>query len=245
MPAEDLTVEAHHWGEIDGVAITLPVVVEDMNSATLTFTVPIEPARALLPGDAFEVAEVGPGSAMLVIALVDYVRNPWGDYAEVNLGLLAHPAGDTGRTGAFVWRMPVNQEFTCKAGNEVMGLPKTVEVITVTYTDDEVGFELVTGDDPALTVRLPRVSPTGAPTAQIAVTWSYLDGEPTAVPLTIDLPAGLVPADEVVVELGAGELADELRSLGLPCQPDLAMWGEGLGGIFGRPEPLGNLPAGS
>ncbi len=82
------------WGEIDGVEITLPVVVEEMNSATLTFTVPIEPARALLPGDAFEVAEIGPGSAMLVIALVDYVRNPWGDYAEVNLGLLADPVGD-------------------------------------------------------------------------------------------------------------------------------------------------------
>jgi hypothetical protein len=232
------TSEGELWGEIDGVPITLPVVVEEMRSATLTFTVPIEPARALLPGDAFEVAEMGPGEAMLVIALVDYVRNPWGDYGEVNLGLLAHPAGEPDRVGAFVWRMPVDQEFTCAAGNQVMGLPKTVEDIAVDDTEHHVTFTLTMGGAMALRVRLPRAEPVGEPTAETTVTWSYLDGVPTAVPLTIELATGIVGGDEVDIELGTGVVADELRSLGLPKAPDLAMWGEGLSGTFGRPEPL-------
>ena len=54
--------QGSHWGEIDGVSIDFPMVVEDMRQLTLTYTVPIEPARALLPGDAFEVLEIAPGS---------------------------------------------------------------------------------------------------------------------------------------------------------------------------------------
>ena len=230
---------AHRWGEIDGVPIILPVVVEEMSSATLTYTVPVEPAQALLPGHAFEVSEIVPGGAMLVIALVDYLRNPWGDYAEINLGLLAHPAGHPERTGVFVWRMPVNQAFTCAAGNRVMGLPKTVEDITVEYTEHHVSFALAMSGEPVLEVRLPRIAPAGAPTAESTVTWSYLDGVPTAVPLTIDLPTGLLDGADVDVQLGVGPVAQELRSLGLPRSPELAMWGEGLRGVFGRPEPLG------
>ena len=41
--------------------------------------------------------------------------------------------------GSFVYRMPVDQEFTCEAGNRVMGFPKTVEVIDADYTDDRWG----------------------------------------------------------------------------------------------------------
>jgi hypothetical protein len=230
--------EGELWGEIDGVPITLPVVVEEMSSATLTFTVPLEPARALLPGDDFEVAEVAPGEAMLIVVLVDYVRNPWGDYAEVNLGLLAHPTGEPDRVGAFVWRMPVDQEFTCTAGNRVMGLPKTVEDIAVDYDDDQVTFTLTTGGAMALRVRLPRAVPSGEPTVETTVTWSYLDGVATAVPLTIELATGIVAGDQVEIELGSGVVAEELRSLGLPEPPDLVMWGEGLSGTFGWPQPI-------
>lgn len=226
------------WGEIDGVEITLPVVVEEMNSATLTFAVPIDAARVLLPGSHFEVTEVSPGEAMLVIALVDYVRNPWGDYGEVNLALLANPVGDPERVGAFAWRMHVDQELTCKAGNLVMGLPKTVEDIEILYGESEVTLTLTMAGAMALRVRMPRAESLGEPTRETTVTWSYLDGVATAVPLTIELATGIVEGADVAIELGEGVLADELRSLGLPRAPDLAMWGEGLSGVFGRPEPV-------
>jgi hypothetical protein len=230
--------QAEHWGEIDGVSIDFPLVVEEMRSATLTFTVPVEPARALVPGDAFEVLEVAPGRAMLVLALCDYVRNPWGDYNEVNFGLLVHPAGRPEQAGAFQWRMPVDQEFTKRAGNAVLGLPKTVEDLTVDYTDDTVTFRLVMGGEPTLVVAMPRPRDASAPTREETITYSYIDGVPSEVPLTIDLPGGLVDPAEVRIELGTSPAASELSSLGLPVAPDLAMWGEGLGGTFLRPRPL-------
>jgi hypothetical protein len=227
-----------HWGEIDGVSIDFPIEVDQMNSATLTFTVPIGAARAVLPGDAFEVLEVVEGSAMLVLALCDYVQNPWGDYNEVNLGLLVHPVGRPEAAGAFQWRMPVDQEFTRAAGNRVLGLPKTVEDLTVDYQPDRVTFRLVMGGEPALTVSLPRPAPASEPVRETTITYSYIDGVASEVPLTIDLPTGAVDPADVAIELGTGALADELRSMGLPTAPDFAAWGEGLTGSFLRPRPL-------
>jgi len=227
-----------HWGEIDGVSIDFPMVVDEMRQATLAFTVPIEPARDLIPGDAFEVLEVAPGSAMFLLALVDYVQNPWGDYNEVNLGLLAFPTGQPERAGAFVYRMPVDQEFTMKAGNQVLGLPKTVEDLTFDYVDEQVVVRLSMGGEPTLVVTLPHVDGSGEPTPTETVTYSYLDGVPTELPLTIDLGAGFIDPADVRIELGTSPVADELRRLGLPTAPDMAAWGEGLTGSFLVPRPV-------
>jgi hypothetical protein len=230
--------DAYRWGEIDGVPIEFPMTVRAMNAATLSFAVPLEPARQLVPGPSFEVAEIAPGEAMLIVALVDYVENPWGDYDEVNLGLLAHPVSDSDRVGAFVYRMPVDQEFTMKAGNQVLGLPKTVEDLRFEYSAERVTVCLSTDGRPALTVSLPRATSGGPPEMTEATTYSYLDGAPTALPLSIELGTGVVDPAEVVLELGEGPLAEELRTLGLPRIPDLAVWGEGLQGVFARPRPV-------
>lgn len=240
------------WGEVDGVPIEFPMVVDEMRSATLTFTVPIGPAQALVPGDAFDVAEVAPGSAMLVVALCDYVRNPWGDYDEVNLGLLVHPAGRPDRVGAFQWRMPVDQQFTCTAGNRVLGLPKTVEDLAFDYRGDPgdgtVAVRLAMSDEAegsaSLLVELPRPAADGsregtaADRRDAATTYSYLDGRPMELPLEMELPSLLVDPASVRIELGRGALASELRSLGLPTTPDLVMWGEGLTAVFQAPAAL-------
>jgi hypothetical protein len=226
------------WGEIQGRAITFPMEVEEMRAATLLFSVPAAAAASLLPGDSFEVVEVAPHTAQLVIAACDYVRNPWGDYAELNLGFLARPAGDpTELVGSFVYRMPVNQAFTCEAGNRVMGFPKTVEDLTVAYTDSTVTFRLAMGGHQVLTLSLPRAEPLGPPERVAAISYSYLDGVPYGTDLSMDMGTGLVDPADVTLDLGAGPVADELRSLGLPCAPDIAMWGEGLSATFmlGRP----------
>lgn len=227
-----------HWGEIESRSIDFPMVVEDMRQLTLTYSVPIEPARALLPGDGFEVLEVAPGTAMFLVALVDYVENPWGDYNEINLGLLSAPVGQPERAGAFVYRMPVDQEFTKLAGNRVLGLPKTVEDLTYHYDGDAVEVRLADDGAEVLTVRFPRVTTDEAPTETETVTYSYLDGVPTELPLTIELGAALLDPGSIEMTLGAGALADELRSLGLPTTPDMAAYGEGLRGTFQVPRPV-------
>jgi Acetoacetate decarboxylase (ADC) len=226
------------WGEIQGQEITFPMEVTEMNSATLLFTVPLGAAAALLPGDAFEVIETAPGSAQLVVALVDYLENPWGDYDEVNLGFLARPAGaPEDVVGSFIYRMPVNQAFTCEAGNRVMGFPKTVERLEVTYADERVSFHLWMDGEPTLVVSMPRAEATGPSERVGAVSYSYLDGVPYATDLQMGMGTGFVDPGEVTIEIGTGVVADELRSLGLPTTPDLATWGEGLSATFfaGRP----------
>jgi len=226
------------WGEIQGQAITFPMEVEELRAATVLWSVPAAAAAALLPGDAFEVVEVAPGTAQLVMAAVDYVRNPWGDYDELNLGFLARPAGAPADViGSFVYRMPVNQAFTCEAGNRVMGFPKTVEDLTATYTDAAVSFRLAMGGRHVLTLTLPRAEATGPAERVEATSYSYLDGVPYGTDLSMDMGTGFVDASDVVLELGDSPVADELRSLGLPGAPDVAIWGEGLSATFllGRP----------
>jgi len=227
------------WGEIQGREITFPMEVEEMRAATLLWSVPATAAAALLPGDAFEVVEVAPGTAQLVVAAVDYVRNPWGDYDELNLGFLARPAGAPHDViGSFVYRMPVNQDFTCEAGNRVMGFPKTVEDLSATYTDATATFRLAMGGRHVLTLTLPRAAPTGAPERVEATSYSYLEGVPYATDLSMDMGTGFVDVADVVLELGDSPVADELRSLGLPHAPDVAIWGEGLSATFLLGHPI-------
>lgn len=241
-----MTETAAVWGEIDGREITFPMEVTDFNAATILYSVPADAAAALLPGDAFEIVEIAPGTAQFIIAACDYVANPWGDYNELNLGFLARPAGAPADViGSFVYRMPVDQAFTCAAGNQVMGFPKTVEDLTSEYTDDSVTFAWrIAGGSaqaaaPILAITVPRAPATGEPARIDAVSYSYLGGRPYGTTLSMDMGTGLVDPGDVTIELGEGPVADELRGLGLPKTPDLGAWGEGLSATFFLGQPVG------
>jgi len=227
------------WGEVQGRTITFPMEVEELRAATVLWSVPADMAAKLLPGDAFEVVEVAPDTAQLVVAACDYVRNPWGDYDELNLGFLARPAGAPPEViGSFVYRMPVNQDFTCEAGNRVMGFPKTVEDLTVAYTDDTATFRLAMAGQHVLTLTVPRAAPAGDPTRVEATSYSYLDGVPYGTDLSMDMGTGVIDPTDVILELGDSPVADELRCLGLPRPPDMATWGEGLSATFHLGQPV-------
>jgi hypothetical protein len=228
------------WGQIDGREISFPMEVPAFDAATMGFSVPAEDAAALLPGSAFEIVEVAPGVAQLVVAVCDYHDNPWGDYHEVNLGFLARPAGAPAEVvGSFVYRMPVDQAFTCEAGNRVMGFPKTVEEIDVETGAVDVVIRLRSGGVQALSISLPRAAATGPAPRIEAESYSYLDGVPHVTPLAMDMGTGVVEPASVRVVVGHGPIADELRRLGLPREPDFCTWGEGLSATFqlGRPLP--------
>lgn len=226
------------WGEIDGQAITFPMEVADLDAATFMFSVPAAAAQALVPGDAFEVVAAD-GVAQLVVALCDYHDNPWGDYLEVNLGFLARPAGAGPEVvGSFIYRMPVDQAFTCRAGNEVMGFPKTVEDLSITRAHGRITFAMHDQGRLVLSVSFPAAETTAEPTPVAAASYSYLGGVPHETPLAMDMGTGLIDPADVVVELGTGPVADELRSLGLPKHPDFGTWGTGLSATFQLGRPL-------
>ncbi|CUU56100.1 Acetoacetate decarboxylase (ADC) [Parafrankia irregularis] len=225
----------HLWGTIDGTEITFPMRVEEFNAATLTYSVPARQAAALLPGSSFELVETAPGVGCLVIAACDFRRNPWGDYNELNVGFLSRPAGAGDETvGSFIYRMPVNQPFTCEAGNMVMGFPKTVETISAGYDGGGFTFRVSSPAGlPALTLGFPRrPAPLGPPVVLTVESYSYLDGHPYATAAEMEIGSDAVDPSEVSLELGEGPLADELRGLGLPVAPDSCVWGEGLRATF-------------
>lgn len=232
--------ESTVWGEIEGRTITFPMEVPVMDAATLVFSVPAAAAQALLPGDAFEVVDVGGGTAQFVLALVDYVDNPWGDYLEINLGFLARPVGaPEDLIGSFVYRMPVDQAFTCKAGNEVMGFPKTVQALSTTRRGDRVVFAMHVDGQLELEVSFLEPKQDGPASRVETGSYSYLHGEPHETPLSMDMGSGLIDVHTVEVELGPGLVATELRTLGLPKVPDFGTWGTGLTATFQLGHPLG------
>ena len=227
------------WGEIDGRVITFPMTVPDVAVATVMYDVPLAAATALLPGDAFEIVETAPDTAQMVVAACDYRENPWGDYDEINLGFLARPRGAPADViGSFVYRMPVNQAFTCEAGARVMGFPKTVEDIEVSRGKDTVTFTLSTGGDLAFRLTVPTPQSQTPPVRIAAASYSYLDGVPHATTLEMDMGEPVADPAGVTLELGTGVIADELRSLGLPRTAGFASWGEHLGAVFHLGEPV-------
>jgi hypothetical protein len=227
------------WGHIDGREITFPMEVRDMDAATLGFTVPADAAQALLPGDAFEVVEVGEGRAQFVVALCDYHDNPWGDYLEINLGFLARPAGAPAEVvGSFVYRMPVDQPFTCEAGNRVMGFPKTVEALSVERDGGRVRFAWERDASLVVAFSFAEPSQEGVPPMVETGSYSYLDGVAHETPLAMAMGTGVIDPATVEVELGVGVVADELRTLGLPASPDFGSWGTGLSATFELGRPL-------
>lgn len=228
------------WGEIQGQTITFPMEVTRFDAATFLFTVPLDAAQALVPGDSFEVVEVGPGAAQLVVAFCDYVENPWGDYLELNFGFLARPAGaPEDVVGSFVYRMPVDQAFTCEAGNKVMGFPKTVEEMARDDVDGRCTVTLHEGGQPSMVLSFPTPATDGEAPRIESLSYSYLDGVPYETPLAMDMGTGMIDPADVVVILGGGPIATGLRSLGLPTAPDMASWGTGLSATFQLGRPVG------
>ena len=123
---------------IDGKEITFPVVVSDAAMLMNAFLVDAGAAQSLLAGTGFRVVELFPGKAILQLLAVDYKENDLGDYNEGAIILPVLTPGERkpfpfigavkrmgdGSLGNFVYRMPVDQEFTTHAGRFIWGFPK-------------------------------------------------------------------------------------------------------------------------
>src|SRR3954471_6434245 len=142
--------------DVHGRTVTMPVEVRDATTATVIYDVDIEAARALAP-PGFEIVESAPGEAQLAIALVDYRDNDLGSYHEVGTILFVRPVGG-GPDGTFITHLPVDQEFTCAAGNQIWGFPKSVEHSDVTATDTSSRWVLTMDGEQVLDLTLPRGS---------------------------------------------------------------------------------------
>jgi hypothetical protein len=225
---------------IQGRTVTLPVEVRRATNASALWLVPAAAVAKLLPDDAFQPLDVGGGQTQLILGLIDYQDNDLGDYREVAVIFFVHPrGGGPEQAGSFIWRLPVDQSFTCEAGCTIWGFPKSVEKIDYDYAADRVTGTLWMDGRRVFTLTVPRGGEASADAGTAGVTYTYLHGVPHRTPMTTAGPAALNPAGPpVALDLGDHPIADALRSLGLPKPPVLATWVPHMRGTFGTPEKL-------
>ena len=223
--------------DIAGRTVTMPVQVRDASAGTVLYDVDAAAAQALLPA-AFEVAETSPGRANLAIALVDYRDNDLGAYLEIGLILFVRPRTG-GEEGNFIVHLPVDQEFTCEAGQRIWGFPKTVEDLERLDGDGSTTWTLRMDDELVLRLTMPRGGSDEAPALPMT-SYTVLDGAPHATAFSQwGKGSQLVLGGEgVTLELGSHPIAKELASLGLPSEPQLSTWTEQMQATFETPRAL-------
>lgn len=219
---------------IQGQTVKIPAVVRDASSGTVMYSVDAAPAQALVP-DAFEVVEAEPGKTQATIVIVDYRDNDLGDYDEVGIIFFVRPKGQPdAEVGSYIYKLPVNQSFTCEAGFKIWGFPKTVEDIDFSYADDSATCKLVMDNKHVLTLTVPRGGD-GVSEPAPATGYTMIEGVPHQNIFTRGGSGEqtIVGGEGVVLELGDHPLADELRSLGLETEePMLSVWTEHMTGSF-------------
>lgn len=205
--------------DIQGRQVSFPIEVRSARMANAVYTVPADAVEGVVD-PAFEVAADVHGAATVVVGFVDYVDNDLGDYDEVLLSVLARTRvepGASAQEGTYIWRLPVNQAFTCEAGVRMLGLPKTVEDIEISRDGGSTTCTLRSQGSLVMRQTFPDLADVdGVPMPSPTTCLSTIDGQPV---VSVSEPAGSLRmafgADGYQLELGTHPWADELRAIGL------------------------------
>jgi acetoacetate decarboxylase len=233
-----------------GRTVTMPVVVRDATSAAATYLVDARAARTLLPGPELDVVELLPGRALLSVACIDYRDNDLGDYNEVSLAFFVRerraPAGIPylgtaldvfrGRAATWIWKLPVDQSFTCEAGCGIWGFPKTVERIAFEDVGGRRRHGLAMDGCDVLTLTTARGGERRLPDMEM-ITYSWIGGRLHRTRFVSGATGVGIRLGGAELVLGDHPLAGELRRLGLPARPLMTVWMEHSHGRFDAPEP--------
>ena len=226
--------------EIQGQSVAIPSLVRDASSGTVIYLVDAAQAQELIP-DAFQIVEAEPGKAHLTLVIVDYRDNDLGDYDEVGIVFFVQPAGQPdAEVGSYIYKLPVNQSFTCEAGFKIWGFPKTVEDIAFNYQQDSATCTLNMNGQHVLTLTVPRGGDGETPESA-GTGYTMIEGVPHKNTFSRGGSGDqtLMGGEGVSLELGTHALAEELRALGLETsQPLLSVWSEHMHGSFGPSEKL-------
>lgn len=198
-----------------GREVAIPVEIRSARSWFASFAVPTAAAQRVVAPAGLELARLPGGRSMLSLAFIRYIDGDLDPYNEVAVAfLVADPTGGKGK-GAYIHRLPVNQEFTCAAGREIWGFPKFVTPIEINEESRADRAVLTVDDAMALTMTLRRGIP--APMRSTALdAFSFREGLLRRTRWELRGSASRMRFGGARVELGTGEIADELRGLGLP-----------------------------
>jgi hypothetical protein len=237
-----------------GRKVTFPVEVRDAGSGAVTYLVPTAAAERLIPGRELEVIEILPGQTLFSIAMIDYRDNDLGDYNEVSLSFFARPRGERASVNipylgnvvdffksslpTYIWKLPVDQSFTCEAGYGIWGFPKTVEQIQFEDAGGRRTCRLVMDHQHVLTLSVPRGGTRDLPDTSLT-TYTYVAGVLHRTRFTAGARGMSFTVGGADLILGTHPIADDLRSLGLPKRALASVWMEHQHGRFDAPERVG------
>jgi hypothetical protein len=172
---------------------------------------------------------------MVALAVCRYDDTDLDPYHEVAVSFVVRPHDATprpsavqrirefssGAIGAYIHRLPVDQEFTCAAGREIWGFPKWVTSIDIDEPSrtDRAGtgptVRLVDGGVHVLTLTIASGGPLHLP-SHAPPSYSFADGTLRRTAWTTSSEGTSGRLGGATLTLGDHPMADELRSLGLP-----------------------------
>ena len=225
-----------------GRTVRLPVEVRRAAQWGVQYLVPAAAAQRIVEPTGLEVTGPVPGRALVALAVCRYDDTDLDPYHEVAVSFVVRPhdapplasAGQrareffSGAIGAYIHRLPVDQEFTCAAGRGIWGFPKWVTTIDIDEPAGVVGggrgsagagtgttVRLVDDGVHILTLTVAAGGRLRLP-SQAPPSYSFADGvlRRTLWTTSSEGTTGRVGGASLV--LGDHPMADELRSLGLP-----------------------------
>ena len=235
---------------IQGQDVTLPVRVREACSIASMYWVRTAAVRRLVDHPNLQIPEIVPGRTLCTIGLIDYIDNDLGDYNEISIGFFVRygqerPSGFgslplglmRGEAEPYIHRLPVNQSFTCEAGREIWGFPKTVDEIE--FTDLPGRRDCTWRKDGRLVMRCSaRVGGRGSYRDREMNTYAVRDGVLYRTPFTSHGEQVGARLGGASLELGDHPIADELRGLGLARRPLFSTSIGRMSAEFGAPEKL-------
>jgi hypothetical protein len=234
-----------------------PACYGDSSSAIGIFHCDYDAARALIPDERIEPVKMTRGRSLVIFSCYEY-RNVLGiqPYNEVvmaipvvakgamNIPVVTMLLGDRLKAfGYYVFHMPVTSQENRTRGHKIWGLPKEVERIDINNDNGHSVTQLfVDSENPYLTIRVP----TGGATQHFdgkSSLYSYLEGDllKSTTQFKGDynvtknmgtlLKAGQ-KSSQASLELGAGAIADKLRSLKIEEQAFQFRYAEHMNAVF-------------
>ena len=237
---------------IDGEEISFPVVVSDASMLMNGFLVNAKAAQELLEGTGFRVVEMFPGKAILQLLAVDYKENDLGDYNEGAIIFPVLTPGEkkpfplfgalkrmgNGSLGNFVYRMPVDQEFTTHAGRFIWGFPKWVSRVDIEFGPDVARGTFIDEDELVYSIAA-KSGGDNTPKEQRAASLAIRDGKAWKTYGTNNSSGLTFSLGGEAPDIGDSHpLAKELRSLGLPKKPMFTVSVKSTRMTFGKPESV-------
>ncbi len=223
-----------------GRTVGLPVEVRRAAQWGVQYLVPARAAQRIVDPTGLEVTGPVPRRALMALAVCRYDDTDLDPYHEVAVSFVVRPhdapplASGAQRTreffagavGAYIHRLPVDQEFTCAAGRDIWGFPKWVTSIDIDEprhagrrgrgtAGTGTTVRLVDGGVHVLTLTVAAGGRLHLP-SQAPPSYSFADGvlRRTLWTTSAEGIGGRVGGASLV--LGDHPVADELRSLGLP-----------------------------